>query len=141
MRSHALAARSSPTQLDYDDLTADLAGASSLVIDDEPGMRNFLAKTIRPTCARLDVAERTVEGAALLDTHSYDVIILDNIMPEQTGLEWLTDQRAVGLYSEAILITAHADLETAIAALRAGASDFLLKPFRGNQILNALAKS
>ncbi|MEM6762043.1 MAG: sigma-54 dependent transcriptional regulator [Pseudomonadota bacterium] len=123
------------------DLAAELAEASVLVIDDEPGMRNFLAKTLRSACARLDVAEGTAHGAAFLDEHSYDVIVLDNVMPGKTGVEWLAEQRRIGLYSDAILITAHADLETAIAALRAGASDFLLKPFRGNQILNALVNS
>ncbi|MEM8551628.1 MAG: sigma-54 dependent transcriptional regulator, partial [Pseudomonadota bacterium] len=141
MRALATAAAPAPATSRPADLTSELADAAILVIDDEPGMRNFLAKTIKGSCARLDVAAGTEEGTALLDAQSYDVIVLDNVMPGQTGVEWLTEQRAIGLYSDAILITAHADLDTAIAALRAGASDFLLKPFRGNQILNALANS
>ncbi|MEM9582875.1 MAG: sigma-54 dependent transcriptional regulator [Pseudomonadota bacterium] len=119
----------------------DLARASVLVIDDEPGMRNFLYKVLSNTCSRVDIAEGTRDASKYLDQNSYDVIVLDNIMPNQTGLEWLVEQREIGLFSDAILITAHADLDTAIQAIRAGASDFLLKPFRSNQVLNAIAHS
>ncbi|MEM6303106.1 MAG: sigma-54 dependent transcriptional regulator [Pseudomonadota bacterium] len=118
-----------------------LAQASVLVIDDEPGMRNFLSKVLSENCARVDLIEDTRNAAQLLDEHTYDVIVLDNIMPGRTGLDWLAEQREIGLFSDAILITAHADLDTAIQAIRAGASDFLLKPFRSNQVLNAIAQS
>lgn len=118
-----------------------LGRASVLVIDDEPGMRNFLSKVLVSACAKVDVAEDTQDASRLLDENSYDVIVLDNIMPDETGLEWLAEQREIGLFSDAILITAHADLDTAILAIRAGASDFLLKPFRSNQVLNAIAHS
>lgn len=119
----------------------DLAHASVLVIDDEPGMRNFLSKVLAEKCARIDVTEDTRSASRLLDENAYDVIVLDNIMPDQTGLDWLAEQRQIGLFSDAILITAHADLDTAIQAIRAGASDFLLKPFRTNQMLNAISHS
>lgn len=120
---------------------ADLSKAAILVIDDEPGMRNFLFKALSGVCARVDVTEDTEEASKLLDQNSYDVIVLDNIMPKKSGLEWLTEQQGIGLYSDAILMTAYADLDTAIAAIRAGASDFLLKPFRTNQVLNAISHS
>lgn len=119
----------------------ELGYASVLVIDDEPGMRNFLSKVLSENCAKVDVIEDTSEASRLMDESSYDVIVLDNIMPEKTGLQWLAEQREIGLFSETILITAHADLDTAIRAIRAGASDFLLKPFRSNQVLNAIARS
>ncbi len=119
----------------------DLAQARVLVVDDEPGMRNFLQKALRDHCAVVDACSDTAEASTRLDEHSYDVIILDNIMPKQSGLDWLAEQKRIGLFSDAILITAYADLETAISAIRAGASDFLLKPFRSNQLLNALGQS
>ncbi|MEL7281135.1 MAG: sigma-54 dependent transcriptional regulator [Pseudomonadota bacterium] len=119
----------------------DLSLARVLVVDDEPGMRNFLSKVLEGVVARVDVSENTETASDLLDKNTYDVIILDNIMPEKTGLDWLAEQRKIGLFSDAILITAHADLDTAIQAIRAGAGDFLLKPFRSNQVLNAIAHS
>lgn len=117
-----------------------LAQSSILVVDDEPGMRNFLVRTLGPRCKRLDEAADTAEATRKIDAHHYDVVILDNIMPGKNGVDWLAEQRAIGFFSDAILMTAYADLETAIQALRAGAVDFVLKPFRSNQILNAVAR-
>lgn len=117
-----------------------LPQASILIVDDEPGMRNFLVRTLEPYCKRIEQAADTVEASALLDTHHYDVVILDNIMPGKSGVEWLGEQRRIGFFADAILMTAYADLETAIQALRAGAVDFILKPFRSNQLLNAVAR-
>lgn len=117
-----------------------LAQASILVIDDEPGMRNFLVRTLAPRCKRIEEAADTEEASRKLDQHHFDVVILDNIMPGKNGVDWLIEQRAIGFFADAILMTAYADLETAIRALRAGAVDFVLKPFRSNQILNAVAR-
>jgi len=117
-----------------------LSQASILVIDDEPGMRNFLVKILKPRCRKVVEASNTQEAALLLDAGHFDVVILDNIMPGQNGVDWLREQRKVGFFADAILITAFADLETAIRALQAGAVDFVLKPFRSNQILNAVAR-
>ena len=117
-----------------------LAQASILVVDDEPGMRNFLIRTLAPRCKRIEEAADTEEASRKLDQHHFDVVILDNIMPGKNGVDWLVEQRAIGFFADAILMTAYADLETAIQALRAGAVYFVLKPFRSNQILNAVAR-
>jgi DNA-binding NtrC family response regulator len=117
-----------------------LAQASILVVDDEPGIRNFLVKTLRPRCKLIEEAADTSEAAHKLDTRHFDVVILDNIMPRKTGLDWLAEQRAAGFFSDVILMTAYADLDTAIVALRSGVVDFVIKPFRSNQLLNAVAR-
>src|ERR1700754_674772 len=117
-----------------------LAQASILIIDDEPGMRNFLMRTLGPRCKHVEEAADTDEASRKLDLNRFDVVILDNIMPGKNGVDWLAEQRAVGFFADAILITAYADLDTAIQALRAGAVDFVLKPFRSNKILNAVAR-
>lgn len=117
-----------------------LAQASILVVDDEPGMRNFLVRTLGPRCRLIEEASDTDEASRKLDMQHFDLVILDNIMPGKNGVDWLAEQRAIGLFAEAILITAFADLDTAIQALRAGAVDFVLKPFRSNQILNSVAR-
>jgi len=109
-----------------------------LVVDDEPGMRNFLVKTLAPRCQSVMEAGSAEEAAALLRDHHVDLIILDIALPGQNGVDWLKDLREQGYTGQVILITAFADLDTAIEALRAGASDFILKPFRVPQILNAV---
>ncbi|MFG1358388.1 sigma-54-dependent transcriptional regulator [Xanthobacter pseudotagetidis] len=117
-----------------------LAGASILVVDDEPGMRNFLVRMLSTRCRHVAEAGDVAGASRLLEATPFDLIILDNVMAGRTGLEWLEDLRGSGFYREVILITAFADLDTAIKALRAGAADFVLKPFRSNQILNAIAR-
>jgi DNA-binding NtrC family response regulator len=129
--------------LDYNgvsDFGPFLEQASVLVVDDEPGMRNFLQRVLAPRCKRVDLVADVAEASRRLDEAHFDVLILDNIMPGRNGVEWLAEQRAVGLFTDTILVTAYADLDTAIQALRAGATDFVLKPFRSNQILNAIAR-
>ncbi|MBA4261603.1 MAG: sigma-54-dependent Fis family transcriptional regulator [Comamonadaceae bacterium] len=107
-------------------------------MDDEQGMLNFLVKTLAPRCRFVMSADSAEEGAQWLRGHHVDLVILDISLPGQNGVAWLKELREQGYTGEVILITAFADLDTAIEALRAGASDFILKPFRVPQILNAV---
>lgn len=116
-----------------------MRNATILIVDDEVGMRSFLRKTLEPHCGHVEEAADTDAAAVKLDKTRFDIVILDNLMPGQAGIDWLQQQRKIGFFGEAILITAYADLDTAIAAMRAGAMDFLLKPFRANQIVSAVA--
>ncbi len=117
-----------------------LAQASILIVDDEPGIRNFLVKMLRPRCKLICEAADAREASRKLDEQHFDVVILDNVMPGKTGLDWLAEQRAIGFFADVILMTAYADLDTAIGALRIGVIDFVIKPFRSNQLLNAIAR-
>ncbi|WP_143895367.1 sigma-54-dependent transcriptional regulator [Tepidimonas sediminis] len=109
-----------------------------LVVDDEPGMRNFLVKTLAPRCRFVAAAASAEEGERWMRAQRFDLVILDVALPGISGVQWLQALRAQGYGGEVILITAFASLDTAIEALRAGASDFILKPFRVPQILNAI---
>lgn len=70
----------------------------------------------------------------LVERYHFDCIVLDIALPGKPGLEWLQQLRWSGFYGEVILITAFADIDTAMNALRAGASDLILKPFRLNSL-------
>ena len=113
---------------------------SILIVDDEPGIRSFLHKTLSVRCGHVDLAGSVEEAILLLGQRPYDLIILDNALPGKYGVDWLQELRDSGFHNDVILMTAFADLDTAIRALRAGASDFLLKPFRVNQILTAIGR-
>src|SRR6185312_384522 len=117
-----------------------LAQASILIVDDEPGMRNFLVRTLGPRCKHVAEVADTDEASRLLDQSRFDFVIRDNISPGKNGVDWLAGQRAVGFLADAIPLPAYADLDPAIQALRAGAVAFVLKPFRSNQILNAVER-
>lgn len=112
--------------------------ARVLVVDDEPGMRNFLEKTLASRVDQVLTADSAEAAELLVGRHRFDLVVLDIALPGQSGIDWLKTLRERGFDGEVVLITAYADLDTAIEALRAGASDFILKPFRVTQILNAL---
>ncbi len=112
--------------------------ASVLVVDDEPGMRHFLEKTLQPRVGQVFSAESAELADTLVRRHRFDLVVLDIALPGISGIAWLQALRERGFDGEVVLITAFADLDTAIEALRAGASDFILKPFRVTQIHNAL---
>ena len=112
--------------------------ASVLLVDDEQGMRNFLEKTLVPRVGDVKSAGSAEDADALVRRHRFDLVILDISLPGKSGLAWLRELREQGYSGEVVLITAYADLDTAIEALRAGASDLILKPFRVTQILNAV---
>src|SRR5207253_6809342 len=106
----------------------------------EPGMRNFLVRILGSRCKRIEEAADVKKASLKLDEQHFDLVILDNVMPGKSGLDWLAEQRAIGFFADVILMTAYAYLDTAIEALRAGVVDFVLKPFRSNQLLNAVAR-
>jgi DNA-binding NtrC family response regulator len=109
-----------------------------LVVDDEPGMRHFIDKALAPRVARVLVAGSAEAAEDLLRQHHVDLVVLDIALPGKNGIAMLQEMRARGDAAEVVLITAFADLETAIEALRAGAGDMLLKPFRVTQLLGAV---
>ncbi|MBS0347498.1 MAG: sigma-54-dependent Fis family transcriptional regulator [Proteobacteria bacterium] len=111
-----------------------------LVVDDEAGVRNFLERALRARGCRVDTAGSAEEGMERLQQHHFDAIVLDIALPGRSGMEWLRSLKNDGFAGDVILITAFADIETAIDALRAGASDFVLKPFRVDQIVNSLQR-
>jgi len=113
---------------------------SILAVDDEPGMRSFLVRSLAGRCHQVETLGSVEEAEELLLRRRFDLIVLDITLPGKSGVEWLAELREKGFTGDVILITAFADLETAIHALRAGASDFLLKPFRLPQIINAIQR-
>jgi DNA-binding NtrC family response regulator len=115
-------------------------GISVLVVDDEPGMRSFLKRGLAKRFALVEVAESVDEAEALRQRCHFDLVISDIRLPGRSGLEWVESLREQGAQTAVIFITAHADLDTAIGALRAGADDFVLKPFRSEQLMAAVER-
>ena len=113
---------------------------SVLVVDDEEGMRNFLERTLARRCGMVQSAADAEHAAVLMARLHFDLLVLDIALPGKSGIEWLHELREHGYAGDVILITAFADMETAIDALRGGASDFILKPFRVDQILNSIKR-
>lgn len=114
--------------------------ASILIVDDEPGMRNFLRRALEKRCALLEVAESVESAEAIRQRCHFDLMIVDIRLPDRSGVEWLRELRERDVRTDVIVMTAYADLDTAIAALRGGAADFILKPFRLEQMISAVQR-
>ena len=113
---------------------------SILVVDDEAGMRSFLERALRHRCGSVETAENVEHATELMARRHFDLIVLDIALPGKSGIDWLMELRQAGFPGDVVLVTAFADMETAINALRGGASDFILKPFRVDQILNSIKR-
>lgn len=111
-----------------------LSSVAILVVDDEPGMRNFLKRSLEKRCAVVKLAASAEEAEALRLSNHFDLLLVDIRLPKLSGLEWLNQLREAGVQTHVIYMTAYADLNMAIAALRNGADDFIMKPFRTEQV-------
>ncbi|MCK7491665.1 MAG: response regulator [Comamonadaceae bacterium] len=90
--------------------------------------------------ALVDCADSIEAARPLFRRNRYDLIVLDIALPGVSGIDWLHELRQDGFAGDVVMMTAYADLDTAIDALRAGAADFLLKPFSLAQALNAIQR-
>ncbi|RKY90622.1 MAG: sigma-54-dependent Fis family transcriptional regulator, partial [Ignavibacteriae bacterium] len=106
-----------------------------LVVDDEQIIRESLSYVLKKEDYQVDEAENgKIAYEKLLET-TYDLVITDLEMPEMKGTELLDKIRNLSVQTATIVVTAYGSLETAIAALRSGASDYVLKPVEFDELL------
>ncbi len=107
-----------------------------LIIDDEESLRRTLARILKN--AGCDVVSAADGGEALerLSGASYDLVFLDLRLPDTSGLEILKELRKSNAELPVIMLTAHASLQSALDALRLGASDYLLKPINPETLVS-----
>ncbi len=113
---------------------------SVLIIDDEHGIRNFLVKGLSRYVGLIESAENVEKAEELRSRCHFDLIIADIRLPGKSGVEWIQELREAGCNTSVIFITAHGHLDIAIDAIRAGASDFIVKPFRIDQMINSVER-
>jgi len=111
-----------------------------LIVDDEEHIREILAATLEPLAEKLFLAASAENAMEIVREENLDVIVCDIRMPGMDGLEFLhkikTEQPALRF----LMITAHGSVDTAVKALRYGASDFLTKPFENKEIREVVAR-
>jgi two-component system response regulator PilR (NtrC family) len=106
-----------------------MSRARLLVADDEPGMRDFLGILLRKEGYAVTLAATGKEARELASGGNFDLLISDIRMPDLSGIDLLREVRSVSPTTLVVLITAYASTQTAVAALKLGASDYLTKPF------------
>ena len=108
--------------------------ASILVVDDLPALREMLNQSLASEGYRVATAGSGEEAVTCLEEQEFDVIVTDLVMPGLGGLDVLEKARLLDPRAAVILMTAYASLDTAIAALRRGACDYLEKPFTAGDL-------
>lgn len=123
-----------------------------LIVDDEKGMRDGMSRALLNYKMKLPDVEEKIDfiiqtaenGNEAFDKYSKfspDIILLDYKLPDITGLEILEKLERDEEKTLTIMVTAYASLETAVSAIKAGAFDFLAKPFTPQELRNTVSKA
>jgi FixJ family two-component response regulator len=110
-----------------------------LVVDDDPSLRQALSSLLRSVGLRVEVFGSAPE---LLETPLPDAaccLVLDIRLPKRSGLDFQSELIKANIRIPIIFITAHGDVPMSVRAMKAGAVDFLSKPFRDQDLLDAVA--
>jgi len=106
-----------------------------LVVEDEPGVAQFVKQGLKEAGYAVDVAVDGMEGLSYARSADYDVIILDIMLPKMNGLEVLSEIRDHRIKTPVLLLTARDGVDDRIQGLDTGADDYLVKPFAFPELL------
>lgn len=106
-----------------------------LVIEDDPTVGSFVARGLREHGWVVDLADTGDGGEQLAREKAYDLVILDMRLPGKSGLEVLHDLRGRGFQKPVLVLTAQDAVDAKVQTLRAGADDYVTKPFALEELL------
>lgn len=106
-----------------------------LVVDDDPNLRKTLADILRVKGYETAVAASGAEAIAAVEREMFSLALIDLMLPDMPGLEVMAHIKAISPLTEAIILTGHASMETAIDATGQGAFSYLLKPYQMDELL------
>ncbi len=112
-----------------------------LIVEDEPIVRNLLTEILTRRKCIVRSAPTLAEAEALLSTDSFDMMLLDLRLPDGDGQRFLERVTAMPEHPLVVMITGYGTVESAVACMRAGAFDYVLKPFSPSQIDIILKKA
>jgi len=106
-----------------------------LIIDDEPDIRESLEALLSGESYHVDLAAKAMEGLKRLESTPYDLVLLDLMMPDKSGMQVLEEVRARDRETPIFMLTAYGSIEVAVQALKQGASDYFSKPWDNEKLL------
>jgi DNA-binding NtrC family response regulator len=106
-----------------------------LVVDDEPDIRESLDALLSSEGYRVELAVNATDGLKKLEHSSYDLVLLDLMMPDKSGMETLEEIRLKDQETPVFLITAYGSIQVAVDALKRGANDYFSKPWDNEKLL------
>jgi two-component system OmpR family response regulator len=114
-----------------------------LVIEDDPEMGRFLTKALREAGHAADLTADGEDGLALARDGSYDVLVVDRMLPGRDGLSIVKTLRSEGRETPVLILSALGDVDDRVKGLKAGGDDYLVKPYALTELmarLEALAR-
>lgn len=118
-----------------------MPGRRILIVDDEEGVRTSLGMILEDEGYRVRTADGAGSALDLAGSESFEVVLCDLRMPERDGLSLLPELLRLQPSATVLVMSAHADVNEALEAVRRGAYDFLAKPFRAEELLLAIRKA
>lgn len=112
--------------------------AKILIVDDEPSIRSFLGRVLEREGYRVQAAVDGYEALQQLDHDSFDLLLTDIRMDRLDGVGLLQEARVRHPQVAVILLTGHATVDSAVAALQHGAYNYLLKPVKNQELVEAV---
>jgi FixJ family two-component response regulator len=112
-----------------------------LVVDDDPSLREALSSLLRSVGLRVEVFGSAPEMLEAALPNAASCLVLDIRLPKRSGLDFQSELIKANVKIPIIFITAHGDVPMSVRAMKAGAVDFLTKPFRDQDLLDAVANA
>ena len=112
-----------------------------LVVDDDEGVRQVLGQSLQDAGFRVSSVESGEKAVAAAREETFDLVILDMVLPRVDGMEVLRDITAAKPDLPVVMITGYASVETAIKAMKMGAVDYIVKPFRMEEVELVVGKA
>jgi DNA-binding NtrC family response regulator len=106
-----------------------------LVVDDESDIRESLEALLSMEGYSVDLAQNAVEGLHRMESRGYDLVLLDLMMPDRSGMDVLREVRERDRETPIFMITAYGSVEAAVKALKLGANDYFSKPWDNEKLL------
>lgn len=110
-----------------------------LIVEDSERLQRTLAAALRQSGYAVDVCGDGEEALWMAESHAYDVIVLDIMLPKRDGLSVLAELRKRGRSVHVLLLTARDTVADRVQGLRGGADDYLIKPFALEELLARVA--
>ncbi|SEV88389.1 DNA-binding response regulator, OmpR family, contains REC and winged-helix (wHTH) domain [Ruminococcaceae bacterium KH2T8] len=106
-----------------------------LIAEDEVSTAKALKVLLEKSKLAVDIVHNGTDAWSYVSSGSYEVVVLDIMMPGMSGLEVLTKMRRAGNKTPVLMLTAKAEIEDRVAGLDAGADDYLPKPFATSELI------
>ncbi|MBM3813859.1 MAG: sigma-54-dependent Fis family transcriptional regulator [Acidimicrobiia bacterium] len=114
---------------------AESAKGRILVVDDEADIRESLQTLLELEAYQVETAQNATEGLTKIESNNYDLVLLDLMMPDRSGMEVLEEIRQRDRETPVVMITAYGSVEVAVKALKTGATDYFSKPWDNEKLL------